>query len=257
MSVDDRKPESDDLERDRIEPDSPGASFSADTVSNEARSLTGSRDSRSFTSSSEKSFLFTGKTALISTLIAIVMSPISLVIGFLLNHALQQPRWEVAYVDRTLFTTREMPSKEQIEPVVAHKGLRIALLSNLARSADMKNARECIDWLDGGKFDPECFDAVYGIASGLLSTTENEIEAIRENLRRIEKKEIREKGYRHMDNVRAEFLALDPDRMAPLLRGQLGELDDMMKTLRPFVGVLSNLREVEKLTGEVALTAGC
>jgi hypothetical protein len=45
------------------------------------------------------SLSFTGKTALLTTLIAIALNPISIVIGYYLSQSLQAPKLEISYVE--------------------------------------------------------------------------------------------------------------------------------------------------------------
>jgi hypothetical protein len=206
----------------------------------------------------ESPFL-TGKKAMVTALVAIIMNPVSLVTGYLLNHALQNPRFNIEYVSETFFAESGQLQPEVVANVVSNKVINPLLRDHLMRltaeQADDAKKR-CTDWLSGGALESECYGQVQTTATGLLSVAETERSALKENLRRIDAKSIETEGIEPMQMVRPEILALGADRMAPALRGQLSQFEAVLPKLRAFVAALTEAQQQSNRTGEMTLTVG-
>jgi hypothetical protein len=200
--------------------------------------------------------IVTGRKAFITTVIALVISPLSLLLGYWLNHALQQPRWRLEYSDNVIYTESGSPDPEVLKKAMANSLLRMWLRQEVERIAAMQRSEPCTDWIDGKPLTPRCIGDLRRAADSVLRTAESERDAARENLKRIRDKTWKDKGIVQMMSVRAELLAIDPEKLAALLTGQLAQLEDLESQLGPLVRALQNADALSNRTGYVEFKVG-
>lgn len=111
----------------------------------------------------------TSQKAFITTIVSILLSPLSVALGFYLNHALQKPQLRVDTLDKTYYTeSRTMPefirNSLQALPLLSAQIRDVITRTELA-----KGEISCVDWLDGKPWRDGCFDTVLTAARGMDS----------------------------------------------------------------------------------------
>jgi hypothetical protein len=200
--------------------------------------------------------IVTGRKAFITTVIALVVSPLSLLLGYWLNHALQRPTWQSEYTDTSVYSNSGKPDPGVLKNAMANSLLRLWLRQEVERIAAMQKSEPCTDWLDGKPLAPRCIGDLRRAADSVLRIADSERNAARENLKRIREKTWKDKGIVQMMSVRAELLAIDPEKLAALLTGQLAQLEDLVSQLGPLVTALENADTSSERTGYVEFKVG-
>jgi hypothetical protein len=198
----------------------------------------------------------TGRKAFITTVIALVISPLSLLLGYWLNHTLQKPRWHVEYTDTSLFLEPSSLDSEVLKKAMANNLLQVWLRQELERIAAMQQSEPCTDWLDGKPLTSRCIGDIRRAADSVSRIADSERAAAQENLKRIREKSWKDKGIVQMMSVRPELLAIDPEKLSPVVTGQLAQLEDLVSQLGLLRAALQNADASSERTGYVEFLVG-
>jgi len=175
-----------------------------------------------------------GKRAFITALVAIILNPVSVIVGYLLTSSLQRPILGVEYVSKSFHENSALPSQDLLNRVLTHQRLNSALHGELVARAASHQTPPCTDWLDGKSLEVECLEDIQRAAAGLTNTLMLERAAIEKNLQRIRSGTLERLGIQPMPLIRSEPFALGPDKLAPVLKGELADCETMLDTLQPF-----------------------
>jgi hypothetical protein len=208
----------------------------------------------------KESALSAGKKAFITTLIAIILNPFSVGLGYYLNHLLQKPQLQIELVNQTFYTEAagSIPD-DLVTAIVTNRTLNTRLRSNLQSlvpNDSTKPLAAITRWLDGSPLDKSDYSAVRPTMAGFLSFVDSERDAININLARINSGKVESEGIHPMQIVPAFVMSLAPEKMVPLLKGQLQELDEITKILHPFLTSLDEAIKTETNSGEISFTIG-
>jgi hypothetical protein len=109
--------------------------------------------------------------AIVTTLITTLLSgTVSLLLGFYLGHALQQPRLKIVDLEQSYYhASHNMP--ESVTKELASQPLVVnALREALMRAAEPGSKEPCTGWLDGEPWKDKCLTAVSQAARGLAGS---------------------------------------------------------------------------------------
>jgi len=105
--------------------------------------------------------------AFVNTIITTLLSPLSLLLGFYLGHALQKPHLSIADLSKTYYAESHKLSKDLRSEISSQPLLVSKLRDALTNNALARNEQPCVDWLDGGEWEDRCTDSVLEAAHGL------------------------------------------------------------------------------------------
>ncbi|HEU0209182.1 MAG TPA: hypothetical protein VIE89_20915 [Candidatus Binatia bacterium] len=103
----------------------------------------------------------------VSNVIGVIVSAVSLIVGFYLGHALQKPRLSIVDLDRSFYNEDYKLSDDLRKQLLEQGFLVYALRTELERAAMGKNEDPCTAWLDGEDWQDGCTEAVLSAARGL------------------------------------------------------------------------------------------
>ncbi len=129
----------------------------------------------------------TGRTALITTVIAIALNPISLVAGYFINHLLQAPKLTIENVipSYTVFPKKLGP--EGVKALESSPRMSSAIRNIVAQRVPVGSQQPvCTLWLDGQDWDDSCEDQVRDSIGGLRQTLILEKQSLTNNIQIIE-----------------------------------------------------------------------
>jgi hypothetical protein len=116
----------------------------------------------------ENSSSHVGRNALIATVVAILMNPISVVLGYYLNHILEKPRLSIEYVSDTYDIESHALNAEVAKTLSSNPDIAENLREVLTRLASERGQEPCIDWLNDGDWDDRCIPIVKEVATGII-----------------------------------------------------------------------------------------
>jgi hypothetical protein len=112
----------------------------------------------------------TSRQVIASTLVATLLSPLSLVLGFYLGHALQKPRLSIVDLDQS-FYLKDHSISDDLRKQLAEQPLLVMMLrGELMRTASAKTENPCTSWLDGEHWQDSCTDSVLSAARSLAGS---------------------------------------------------------------------------------------
>jgi hypothetical protein len=121
----------------------------------------------------------TSRKAFITTLISIVMSPISVALGFYLNQSLQKPQLRIEGSSQEYSLESHVIPASVTQSIRALPTLSTNLRDVITRLELAQGEIRCVDWLDGKPWKDSCFETVMSAAHGLSDSLS---EATRINL---------------------------------------------------------------------------
>jgi hypothetical protein len=117
----------------------------------------------------------TGRKAFITTLVSILLSPLSVALGFYLNHVLQKPQLHVQELGQIYYLESHLLPRNVLSGIQALPLLSAQLRDVITRTELAKGDVTCVDWLDDKPWRDKCFDTVLtaarGIDSAILATS--------------------------------------------------------------------------------------
>ncbi len=127
---------------------------------------------------SEEKAWVTGKTALITTLVALALNPISVIVGYFLNESLSAPELSIQYVDI-------LPHERKLsidQPILAGVIRNPILKAFLEKEIDYN----CDNWVRTPEISSRCIAAAIGAVEEVINQVEFEIEGHQANMDTIE-----------------------------------------------------------------------
>lgn len=111
----------------------------------------------------------TSRKAFITTLVSILLSPLSVALGFYLNHILQKPDLRIDTVDQTFVVESHAIPRDVVKAIASTPILSAQLRESITR-LEQSSPPQCVDWLDGETWDDDCFAVVSTAAQGLMNS---------------------------------------------------------------------------------------
>jgi hypothetical protein len=210
----------------------------------------------------KESVVITGRAAFITTLVAIILNPISVAVGYYMNHFLQRPELEIQYISDTYFVENHKLDPEILQVLKNEAELTTGLRDVMFRQGS--NAPEpCTAWLDGEPWIDNCRPSVEQAVNFLIGAHRAEIAALRTNLAALEAlKPDEAPNLRPMQSLRVEILSLktlrDKNEALGMLRASLMVLESqlgLLQRLSSALQVISDNPETPR-TGVVEFDIG-
>jgi hypothetical protein len=139
---------------------------------------------------SEETIGYAGKKAFVTTIISILLSPLSVALGYFLSHSLETPRLNIEYINPTFWYESSTLSSDILASIKANPDLIIRLKESLAMVSH-ESSDNCTGWLNEQPWSDVCINQALEAANNLLDATIAEDEAINKNVTAIEKWEPR------------------------------------------------------------------
>ncbi|MGE8063788.1 hypothetical protein [Pseudomonas sp. NPDC089569] len=109
----------------------------------------------------------TSRKAFITTIISIFLSPISVALGFYLNHSLQKPELFIESIEQTYSLQSHIIPESVISSLHSLPWLEAKIRDVITQKELMKGDATCVDWLDGNPWKDSCFETVIAVSRGL------------------------------------------------------------------------------------------
>lgn len=122
--------------------------------------------------------LITGRTAVITTLVSLALSPFAIVTGYYVSKRLAAPKLSIEYIRADAEREPYKVSKTALAPVQSD----ILMLDQLQDNMDFR----CESWLDGDEVKPDCFDHGIRALEQLIAAMESQSKTITDNVQAIE-----------------------------------------------------------------------
>ena len=133
-----------------------------------------------------ENFFQMGRRSFITSMIAILMIPVSTAIGYYMNKALQRPELNIAVIDDTQYTKEQTLQESAYDTIVSDKRLLAVLRDTITKLET--DDRSCADWLsDRNEWHSRCMALVDQTITGLLDSNRAEQSSILTNLEILEK----------------------------------------------------------------------
>ena len=111
----------------------------------------------------------TSRKAFVTTIVSILLSPLSVALGFYLNHILQKPQLRVHEVDQSYYSASHSLPDQIVRDLAALPLLSAQIRDVITRTELAKGEIACVDWLDGKPWRDRCFETVLTAARGVDS----------------------------------------------------------------------------------------
>jgi hypothetical protein len=111
----------------------------------------------------------TSRKAFVTTLVSILLSPISVALGFYLNHVLQKPNIRIQDLEQSYFNESHSLPQPIVAAIKAQPTLAAQIRDVIVRTELAKGDISCVDWLDDKPWQDRCFETVSTAASGVDS----------------------------------------------------------------------------------------
>ncbi len=110
----------------------------------------------------------TSRRAFITTIVSILLSPLSVVLGFYLNHILQKPDLRIDLVDQEIIVENHVIPEKLVSKLAADHILSEQLRESITR-LEQTMPPQFVSWIDGEKWNDDCITVVNTGAQGVLS----------------------------------------------------------------------------------------
>jgi hypothetical protein len=206
-----------------------------------------------------------GKKAFVTTVIAIMLNPVSAGVGYYMNHYLQRPSLEIRYVTKSYGQEDTVFPKKVWDILQKNQAFVTQLRDGLSRQQPEPIEPGCLDWLDDqGVWQDQCMPSVKRLLRGWQKALQAELKAADENVRILtSKQDVSVEGLVPMANFRLESIslltALDRRSAAANIRSYAKMQRDAMQLLKQLLSTLddmSNRSDKMPLTGVVTFTVG-
>jgi hypothetical protein len=117
------------------------------------------------------------RNALITTIIAIIVSPLSLVLGYYLNHRLASPRLSLEYISDTYVTENHVLDSAVLDALNHETDVIARLRDELMRLTTSANESPCVGWIDAGLWEDRCIGFVTDAANGVSASLRAAVDA--------------------------------------------------------------------------------
>ena len=108
------------------------------------------------------------RNALITTIVAIIMNPVSVGLGYYLNQELRKPRITIEYISDHYYGIQQTLDAKVSAAVVAEQDLIVNLRDTLTRRANERGAETCVDWLaNASLWEDRCIPIVKEVSTGI------------------------------------------------------------------------------------------
>ena len=195
----------------------------------------------------------TARKALIATLVSILLSPLSVVLGFFLGHTLQNPRLTIEDVSQSYHMVNHNLSDGLMKELVAQPLLVTQLRDMLGRNLNNQEQSSCIDWLDGEPWRDTCTRDVLRAARTLkvAAVTDPPLSPILASLRPPPAQ--LQQFATILDHLIAELEAIDKDTS----NARTGDMSFQVGVLNAgdFDGVLSKYGHLRFAGGRISIYA--
>src|SRR5260221_11553421 len=126
------------------------------------------------------SLSFTGKTAIVTTLIAIALNPISIIIGYYLSQSLQAPKLEINYVEPEYVLEPLRPSPALLQAWNKYPFFRDYIYQDLVYVGP-----SCRGWISDSVVRSSCINEIVGIAKQIRDRNKFSKEVAQNEINRI------------------------------------------------------------------------
>ncbi len=134
----------------------------------------------------EESVSSASRKALMTTVIAIALNPVSLVAGYFINHLLQAPKLEIQYSVPVYSSLGKKLGLEGIKALADSPRMNSAVRNTIAQRVPAGSQQPvCTLWLDEQDWDENCEDQVLDSINGLRQTLMLETKALANNIQII------------------------------------------------------------------------
>jgi hypothetical protein len=123
------------------------------------------------------------RNALIGTIVAIALNPISLILGYVISHWLQAPKLGIQFAVPNYFEGDKLLGPEGIQ--ILQSSPRMATVFRRAVEQSAAERPQCTSWMDHKPWDSNCEDVVRNAFSGLKNSLNLDTGAIAKNIQRI------------------------------------------------------------------------
>lgn len=117
------------------------------------------------------------RNALITTVVAIIASPLSLMLGYYLNHRLASPRLSVEYVNPTYITENHALDSGVLNVLHRETDVIARLRDELMRLTTDVNEDPCVGWIDAEPWEDRCIGFVTNAANSLSASLRAAVDA--------------------------------------------------------------------------------
>jgi hypothetical protein len=204
-----------------------------------------------------------GRRAFITTIVAILLNPLSVAFGYFINQYLQRENLRIEYINHTLFKADQRFDHNVLALLRSNPGVLANLRGALVRLKSTGEVRLCTEWLDGKDWQDECLSQVEEVTNGILGAVEAEREAVTANIKVIESWQPPAPLNLHpMAGLPPQLVALTimKDKAGSLstLNGTQSGLEKTSEILKNVSKELERIREQKELnlTGEMEFVVG-
>lgn len=110
------------------------------------------------------------RNALITSIVAILMNPVSVLVGYYLNQTLQKPKLSIEYVSETYYVEPHVLSPSVAQALSKDPELVAVLRDALTRMLLERGGEPCTAWLDAGAWKDDCLSVIREVAYGFLGS---------------------------------------------------------------------------------------
>lgn len=108
------------------------------------------------------------RNALITTVVAILMNPVSVGLGYYLNQILRKPHISIEYISDNYGEVSHTLDLKVVTALTAHTDLVGNLRDTLTRMANERTVEACVEWLkDNSSWEDRCIPVVREVATGI------------------------------------------------------------------------------------------
>jgi hypothetical protein len=204
-----------------------------------------------------------GRKAFVTTLVAILLNPVSAGVGYYMNHYLQRPSLEITYVSSSVDVENSTFPKGVWDALQKNQTLVTQIREGLTKLLQNPSESPCLDWLDKqDSWLDQCTPLVNRWLRGYQKASQAELAAVETNLDILARNQkVATEGLVPMQNFHLDSISLQLRVNRPLA---LANLRSFAKTLKSNLKLqnllLSTLEEMGKTstprTGVVRFTVG-
>ncbi|HVT61600.1 MAG TPA: hypothetical protein VHR45_24780 [Thermoanaerobaculia bacterium] len=205
----------------------------------------------------------TSRKAFITTLVAILLNPVSVATGYLLSHWFAAPKWRIATISRSYTVEDHMLDAKIVAALNDVPGLSANLRDTITRNQAGTAEGSCVTWLDGEPWEDRCLATVKQAVFGILGAQLAEKTALEANINALEQSHaLKEPTLQPMAVVRIEivYLQAKTNKAAAIamLRGPLDMLVHETQSLKALQNALSVMEKNSDMprTGEMSFPVG-
>jgi hypothetical protein len=130
----------------------------------------------------QETLVGTGRKTVLTTLIAIALSPISLFLGYFLNHVLQSPKLHIEYVTPVAIVESQKFDPKVLEGIRQNHMFLQHLRGALSTFVGQDIGAPPTAWLDSGRWDDAFLTPALNATMGIAGVLDAEIELLEANL---------------------------------------------------------------------------